>query len=103
MMERLDSDTVICEFDTVTECTVYIGFFSGLKNANDKLKWRTDTKMEKMTGFGKVLTLKEISDQLGKYGIITVFVSGPLDGTIYQYGNYTDRCWYNVGNFAGYW
>ena len=51
------------------------------------------------------LTLKEISQQLLRLGyksVLYVWEETPLEGTIYQYGNYEDRSWVIHGTTKGF-
>lgn len=58
--------------------------------------------------YGDYLTLADISHQLsGKIpkdglGIIEVRIEEPLNGVIYQYGNYRDNKWREYGKLMGY-
>ena len=50
----------------------------------------------------KVLTLYEIASQLRDAWIITVITESPFSGKIYQYGNYGDGEWWEIGSTGGY-
>ena len=100
MGERVPGDTTITIMDTVGSAAVYIGSMACLQPV--KVKTRVvgecgDTAIEE-------LTLKEIADQVLKehgFHIITVITDGPLDGEIYEYGNYGDY-WIKKGEHMGY-
>lgn len=100
--EVVGSNIEICVSDTVTYSTVYVGGFSALEYANDKLKWHTEY-VEAFCDDSETLTLQEIADQLEEENpLITVIVTSTLSGVIYQYGNYDDGKWYKIGVTCGY-
>lgn len=103
-MEKLDDITIV-KFDGVTQSAVYFGFVTNLLNITEKLKWRKAGAIE--YGYdAEVLTLEEIYKQVrdlfNGHAIITVFVSDPLHGYIYQCGNYRDGHWMKYGTTIGY-
>ena len=101
-MEKIENpgEFVVCKFDGVDVASVYRNGFDDLKLL--RMKWRCNEKLSKELGFEyHYLTLNEIVDQLGRCGIITVFIEGPLSGEILQWGNYGDS-WFRVGELAGY-
>ena len=103
-MQRIENpaDFEICKFDGVSSAAVYVGFFDGLKNVTDMLKWRVSKEGSEMCYDPyEILSLAEIREQL-KPRIITVFDVGPLAGRVYQTGNYSDGGWYQVGDLDGY-
>lgn len=104
-MEKVEcsNEILICEFDGVTECAVYVGGMSNLKKVNDKMRWRYDARISRECfDPAKVLTLDEIAAQLSEESrIITVITNGPLHGVIYQYGNYGNE-WWLIGKTWGY-
>lgn len=93
----------LCKFDTVDLTTVYIGGLSRLRNVTPALKWRVDESAEEYLDMKlELLTLKEISDQLGDEKIITVIHEGPMHTEIFQHGNYLDAGWVRLGEVMGY-
>lgn len=53
------------------------------------------------------ITLKEIEDRVKadpeyEGGVIRVIAENGLNGIIYQYGNYSDKSWYEHGQTRGY-
>lgn len=99
-MQKIDENTELAEYVGVNGIYVYRGYFSHLERADDQLKWRTDENNELNVSIRRI-TLREIADQLN-CPIITVFCDDALHGEIYQYGNYMDGNWYNVGDYLGY-
>ena len=91
---RNPGEKIIYERDYATNGAVYIGGIYYLVRANEDLKWRKDEK-----GYN-ILSLKDISDQLDAR-LITVFEELPLEGHVYQYGNYGAE-WWEIGELAGY-
>ena len=89
----------LIKFDGVSSSTVYCGSFDYLTPA--PLKWRVREDYLEMLGYGEVLTLKEVAEQLKGTPIITVFYEEPLSGKILQWGNYGDA-WYEIGETSGY-
>lgn len=106
-MKKIDNPDhfTICEWDSVNSCGVYLGGLDRLVRVNNALDWRVDQETKEFCECdGKVLTLKEIADQLSdEYGanIITVIIISPLSGSVLQYGNYGDE-WWEVGTLNGY-
>lgn len=96
-MKKVSEDILVVKFDGVNVAGVYLGSVDELIPA--KLTWRIDEEMKKVTGFGEILTLKEIAEQCNS--IVTVFCESPFDGIIYQYGNYGDE-WWEIGTLGGY-
>lgn len=105
-MTEVRGSITMPKFDGVNAVGVYTGSVAleGLVFANHRLNWRKDEEATRMTGVDYYeLTLDEIAEQLGQNGaMITVFFEGPLDGVIYQYGNYGDGKWYKAGTLYGY-
>lgn len=51
------------------------------------------------------LTLGELKEQLaasGYDGLLTLFVNRPMNGEIYQFGNYSDGEWCELGTLKGF-
>ena len=72
------------------------------------LKWNTH---ELQNDDGQVyetmdfISLAEIAEQIEARGYdssILVIAEDPMRGTVYRYGNYSDRCWEEVGWMCGY-
>lgn len=62
-----------------------------------------ETFTEKLYSSEKDITLKDIEDEYSEdYDVITVICETPLEGVIYQYGNYNDGKWHNHGKTVGY-
>ena len=104
-MKRIDKpdELEIFEFDGVCAAGVYVGMLTQLKCVTHKLVWRQDDSFADEFSAGvNVLTLAEISEQLSRYGLITVIVNGPMSGAIYQSGNYSGADWYQIGELDGY-
>lgn len=59
---------------------------------------------EKLYSSEKDITLEDIRKKYESYSIfiITVICETPLEGVIYQYGNYNDGYWHNHGKTVGY-
>ena len=55
---------------------------------------------EEPLSFGDILQKCKDKGYIG--GIILVIAENPLSGDIYQYGNYNDDYWYQVGDMKGY-
>ena len=97
---KVSEDLIIDMMDTVGSAAVYIGSMACLQPV--KVKTRVvgecdGTAIEE-------LTLKEIADQVLKehgFHIITVITDRPLEGEIYEYGNYGDY-WIMKGHHMGY-
>lgn len=87
--------------------TILIG---GMVVPTSHLKWRKEYYSYQHGGETyqeehEVLTLQDISNQLEKSNhrnVITVWVESPLEGTIYQFGNYHDNQWHEHGTTRGY-
>lgn len=90
-MKLIADNTILCENDSTTNTSVYIGGLFYMERANDKLKWRDDAGR-------KILTLGEVAEQLNAR-LITVFVESVLEGVIYQY--YGDS-WWQIGEIRRY-
>ena len=100
-MERIEKPgrEVIIEFDGVVSSGVYIGPVADMRRVNGDLKWREEHETGETI---MVLTLNEIAEQLADAFLITVVVEAPLSGRIYQYGNYSDASWWQIGELDGY-
>lgn len=96
-MKKVSGDTEVYSDDGVNGTGVYIGSLDRLKKA--LVLWRTDG--EDANKF-KVLTLNEIASQLPEALLITVITHDPFSGKIYQYGNYSDGEWWEIGSTGGY-
>lgn len=58
---------------------------------------------EKLYSSEKDITLKDIEEEYSEdYDVITVICETPLEGVIYQYGNYNDGSWHTHGKTVGY-
>lgn len=95
-MKQLTEDLELIKFDGVNATAVYVGGMTSLYPAN--VKWREKSKFLKNF---EVLKLSEIAEQFPKL-IITVVTEGPTHGEIYQYGNYSNGKWYQIGETGGY-
>lgn len=68
----------------------------------------SDDKMYtiKLYGADSKVTLEDIREMCEtegyEEGIITVIVDSPLQGVVYEYGNYDDNMWYIHGTTQGY-
>ena len=90
----------VCLFDGVTSTGVYRGSLDALKPV--ELNWREDPIGSDVCDTPYyVLTLDEIAEQIGRKGVVTVIVNGPLAAIVLQYGNYGDE-WFELGTIAGY-
>lgn len=98
-MKKITEDMELCRFDGVNATAVYVGSMTELQLAD--LEWRHEDC--EYRGDIEVLKLSEIVDQLWEATIITVFINEPMSGTILQYGNYNDGCWWEIGKTDGYW
>ena len=96
-MKKVSGDTEVYSDDGVNGTGIYIGSLDCLKKA--LVLWRTVG--EGINEF-KVLTLYEIASQLRDAWIITVITDSPFSGKIYQYGNYSDGEWWEIGSTGGY-
>lgn len=96
-IKKVSCDTEVYRDGGVNGTGIYIGSLDCLGKAI--VLWRT-------VGEGinecKVLTLYEIASQLRDARIITVITESPFSGKIYQYGNYSDREWWEIGSTGGY-
>lgn len=109
ILKEIKEDLELTKFDGVTEVAVYIGGLTKLINVTNSLDWNNNKVEAIVLGLDKLeyLKLSEIKDQIlgtryfKSFGLITIITNGPLDGTIYQYGNYGDS-WYQIGQLAGY-
>ncbi len=82
------------------------GFDSLVPFDKDFFKWNVS---EEASGFMEErvysLTLGELKEQLmaaGFKGLMTLFVNRPMDGEIYQIGNYNDGEWCEIGTLNGF-
>ena len=100
-------DKRIVKWDTVNVAGVYVGTIENMMNVTEAISWHS----EPMGDFDYIsLTLSEIYEQVSKLEImkgglriITVFQEGPLDGDIYQCGNYSEADkWVQIGTLRGY-
>lgn len=57
-------------------------------------------KWEEMNTLGKICSSFGIKPK--KYMVITIILDRPLDGEIWQYGNYLDDLWHYHGETKGY-
>ena len=96
-IKKVSGDTKVYTDDGVNSTGIYIGSLDCLGKAF--VLWRTVG--EGMNEF-KVLTLDEIASQLPEALLITVITNDPFSGKIYQYGNYRDGEWYEIGSTGGY-
>ena len=96
-IKKVSGDTEVYRDDGVNGAGIYIGSLDCLEKAN--VLWRTVG--EGINEF-KVLTLYEIASQLRDARIITVITESPFSGKIYQYGNYSDGEWWEIGSTGGY-
>lgn len=109
-MEVIANDTEICKFDGLTTTTVYLGGMSELVNITNKLKWHNQGFIREFGLEIETLTLEEVINQLKNEGIIneqypeiiTVIIDASLNGAIWQYGNYRDGKWHQIGTTIGY-
>ena len=96
-MKKVSGDTKVYSGDGVNGTGIYIGSLDRLRKA--LVLWRTvDEGINKF----EVLTLYEIASQLRDAWIITVITESPFSGKIYQYGNYSDGEWWEIGSTGGY-
>ena len=98
-MKKMPGDLEVCKFDGVDATGIYVGGLSDLDMVD--VEWRTVFVAEIGEEL-KVLTLNEIAQQLDDFGLITVITNGPFEGKIYQYGNYSDGEWWEIGSTGGY-
>ena len=96
-MKKVSGDTEVYSGDGVNSTGIYIGSLDRLRKA--LVLWRTVGE-----GINKfeVLTLDEIASQLHDVRLITVITDGPFEGKIYQFGNYRDGEWWEIGSTGGY-
>lgn len=95
--DRVPGDTKVYLWDGVGAAAVYKGGVTELLKA--------DVKTHKEDGSGdsypiEWITLDEIAEQVDA-PIITVITDYPLEGAIYEYGNYGDY-WVEKGSHMGY-
>lgn len=101
-------DTIVYKNGDGTGYTgIYEGTFDNLTPFNKELlTWHKDEEFSKVTGVDmSYLTLAEISKQLEEMlykGMLIIFVNNPLQGTIYQMGNYGNYEWSIAGTLRGY-
>ena len=95
-MKKVSGDTEVYT-DGVNSTGIYIGSLDRLRKAF--VLWRTVG--EDINEF-EVLTLDEIASQLPEAWLITVITNDPFSGKIYQYGNYRDGEWWEIGSTGGY-
>lgn len=100
-------DTRIYRFNGVEASSVLVGVAGfTIHDVSDSIEW----ELEQFPNGDQVeyLTLREISKRVKETcrkhsypEIITVINNGPLDGTLYQYGNHGDN-WELYGTTRGY-
>ena len=95
-------DVTVCLDDGVTMVGIYKGYADGWESVPyHKLDWHVENSGE--MGEIRYLTLKEIWQQLKSYKKpITVVISYPSSGVIYQCGNYVEEKWVKYGETRGY-
>ena len=105
------NDVEICRDDPTTIVRIFMGHDILRSFQFTDFEWREydGEDAEPMTEcFGGYLTLEDIGDQIrmmlksAHVGVIYVWVEHPLDGVIYQYGNYSDDIWRKHGKTNGY-
>ena len=96
-MKKVAEDTEVYRRDGINGTGIYIGSLSCLEQV-DNMLWRTVREDEYEI---EVLTLSEIASQLPDI-MITVITESPFSGNIYQYGNYGDGEWWEIGSTCGY-
>ncbi len=96
-MKKVAGDTEVYRRDGVNGTGIYIGSLDALEKAN--IEWQ---RVEYDMGDFEVLKLSEIASQLPNVRLITVITDSPFSGKIYQYGNYCDGEWWEVGSTCGY-
>lgn len=98
-MERCN-DTVIFIFDGMNSACIFTKNINSIETIPvEKLKWHEDEDD------GKYLTLQEIGEQVRSLcddPVIYVWVDTPLEGVIYQTGNYQTDDWIEHGKTMGY-
>lgn len=98
------SEDIRVEDNTVDSFAVYIGGLTSLKDITKELVCNT----EYVCGYPMTdISLKEIQEQAESLGytgliLITVITNEPFKGAIYQYGNYRDGQWHEIGQTQGY-
>lgn len=102
MDKQIIEDITVCLDDGVTMVGIYKGYADGWESVPyHKLDWHV--KNNEYMGEIRYLTLKEIWQQLKCYKKpITVVISSPLHGVIYQCGNYVEEKWVKYGETRGY-
>lgn len=98
-MKKVSGEFEVCKYDRVEETGIYVGGLSGLRMVD--VEWRT-VFVDGIDEEFQVLTLDEIASQLRDAWLITVIINGPFSGKIYQYGNYSDGEWWEIGSTGGY-
>lgn len=102
----VSEDIEVHELTATASAAVYIGGLTRLTKVNELLQWRFDEELAAALHWGlqdaKVLRLSEIAEQLPSGQVISVIVESPLHGEIYQYGNYHDGKWYQIGSTHRY-
>ena len=96
-MKKVSGDTEVYRDNGVDGTGIYIGSLDCMVKSD--VLWRTVG--EGINEF-KVLTLYEIASQLRDARLITVITESPFSGKIYQYGNYSDGEWWEIGSTGGY-
>lgn len=101
-MKSIDENTVFYRFDGDSATAVYAGGLTGLTNVSDELEWTKDEAVKEF-GLEECISLKEIAEQLkDKHTVITVVHEGSMYGSVLQWGNYSDKKWYLIGDLIGY-
>lgn len=106
-MEKLNDVIIYRDFEGMTGIEMYEGGFMDLVPFNKELlEWHKDEELSEAerrdTYF---LTLGEIAAQLRDKDydkMVTIFVETPLEGSIYQMGNYRKYEWVKAGTLNGY-
>lgn len=103
LQEKVNNISVSEDLSGATVGIYKGGFVSGMERINSEVfKWSDNDK------YGKSITLNEIYKQAAAIGLVkeretlTVFHTTPLNGTIYQCGNYNKGMWVEVGTTKGY-
>ena len=96
-MKKVSGDTKVYRDEGVDGTGIYIGSLDCLEKSD--VLWKSVG--EGINEF-KVLTLYEIASQLRDARLITVITDSPFSGKIYQYGNYSDGEWWEIGSTGGY-
>lgn len=87
--------------------TFYAGSLDNLVPFDkDFFKWNVDEYASELEGETVYsLTLGELAEQLkqAKFdGLMTLFVNRPLNGKVYQMGNYSPYEWFELGELRGF-